>query len=266
MNNLHKPQQPEKKPLGTDQMAILALIEQMAIAQATDLARSGRFTEAQTVLQEILRYEKVTPATLDLLARIHAQQGHWQEAEAAWTEALQLNPACKSYQAGIQRISQIQFRRKFLRYITLGFVILSIVLAAVFRGKFNYSSKLIVLTPTPIVKTVTPIPTRLSSPSQTLLPTPTQPAILTKPTSTLLTAPTQMISPTPMICQISTGSFHSALNVRSGPDIHFPMIGSLPDDEIVVILSDAKTKSLTGWVFIMREPGIKGWINASYCR
>ncbi|ANZ41584.1 hypothetical protein BBK82_42185 [Lentzea guizhouensis] len=49
-------------------------------ARAADLARAGRHDDARLILEDLGR----DPATLDLLARVHAQRGDLAAAEAAW--------------------------------------------------------------------------------------------------------------------------------------------------------------------------------------
>jgi flagellar motor protein MotB len=64
---------------------------------ATELARSGRHSEAEAIVEAIPSDQR--PARLcDLLGRIYAQQGKFVEAEAAWNRALELDPSDEHYQ------------------------------------------------------------------------------------------------------------------------------------------------------------------------
>jgi len=64
---------------------------------ATELARSGRHTEAQAIVEAIPSEQR--PAHLcDLLGRIYAQQGAFAKAEAAWNRAIELDPSNEYYQ------------------------------------------------------------------------------------------------------------------------------------------------------------------------
>jgi type VI secretion system protein ImpK len=82
----------------------------LAISQASELARAGRYSEADQLLSEI-KTGDTSAAVLDLRARIHAQQGKLSEAEALWTRAIHLDPANLDYGAALQRISRMQTRR-----------------------------------------------------------------------------------------------------------------------------------------------------------
>jgi hypothetical protein len=251
--------QSQAKPpsnLQNDKAGLWALIEQFTIAHSTNLARAGRYGEAEASIQAALHEREATPELLDLLARIHAQKGHWKEAEAAWTQALQLDPANESYSAGLKSISQGKVRRMLPRILIIVGAALLIVLGCLAGGRFIFF-------PPPLPAMITSTATLTLSLTQT--PSPTQ---TLSPTQTPLPSPTQVISPTPVIltCRVITGIINGALNVRSGPDIHFPVVGGLPESELVVILGDSDIQATTGWMFIIREPDLKGWIHSSYCK
>ncbi|MGH9768169.1 MAG: OmpA family protein, partial [Blastocatellia bacterium] len=86
------------------------LLRQALLAKATELARAGRYAEAERLLSEAPDDGARAPATLDLLARIHAQQGNLREAEACWGEAARLAPEHNAYRAGLARIARLQSR------------------------------------------------------------------------------------------------------------------------------------------------------------
>jgi flagellar motor protein MotB len=88
--------------------SIAAILHHITLAKATDLARAGRYTEAEALLAEAMRGAEASPAVLDLCARMRAQQGRLAEAEALWTQALRLEPTNAAYQAGLQRIAALQ--------------------------------------------------------------------------------------------------------------------------------------------------------------
>jgi hypothetical protein len=50
------------------------LLDKLALADATALARAGNYMDAESHLMGIMRGEKTHPQVLDLLARIRAQQ------------------------------------------------------------------------------------------------------------------------------------------------------------------------------------------------
>lgn len=72
-------------------------------ARAADLARAGDHAAAKLILEGLGR----DPATLDLLARVHAQRGDLAEAQNAWAEVLSKDPADASALAGTRLISHI---------------------------------------------------------------------------------------------------------------------------------------------------------------
>lgn len=80
------------------------LLKQLVLDQATDLARAGRYTEAERLLAENAHDQEIMPAALDLHARICAQQGRYREAHVFWTRALQLDPTNEAYIAGLLRL------------------------------------------------------------------------------------------------------------------------------------------------------------------
>ncbi|HEX8475542.1 MAG TPA: OmpA family protein [Pyrinomonadaceae bacterium] len=86
------------------------LLTWLAISQASELARVGRYSEADQLLSE-LKTGDASAAVLDLRARIHAQQGRLSAAEAFWTRALHLDPANLAYNEALRRISRMQRRR-----------------------------------------------------------------------------------------------------------------------------------------------------------
>lgn len=83
------------------------LLIQLILAQATILARAGRYAEAEQLLTG-LPDEQEAPAALDLHARICAQQGRWSEAREHWERALQLDATNEAYAAGLLRLEAEQ--------------------------------------------------------------------------------------------------------------------------------------------------------------
>ena len=108
------PAQPDV-PLQSAGLGLDALLMHIALAQATDLARAGRYLQAESILSEWSRSQEPVPAALDLLARIRAQQGRLAEAEVLWTQALQLDPGNEVYSAGLRRIGALR-RRPLVRF------------------------------------------------------------------------------------------------------------------------------------------------------
>ncbi|TYB44261.1 OmpA family protein [Actinomadura chibensis] len=80
-------------------------VREAALAQARTLARAGRYTEAEELLDG-----EHGAAVLDLRARIHAQQGRLDEADRCWAEAAALAPGDRSAAEGRRRIAEIRAR------------------------------------------------------------------------------------------------------------------------------------------------------------
>jgi type VI secretion system protein ImpK len=75
----------------------------------------GRYDDAEQVLGANSAID--TPATLDLQARIRAQQGRLVEAQTLWSEAVRLDPNNESYRAGLQRLTSMN-RRSWWGFIS----------------------------------------------------------------------------------------------------------------------------------------------------
>ena len=238
-----------------DRTALRALIERAILAHAASLARAGRYAEAETVLKDALS-EEASPAVLDLLARIQAQQGHWKEAEAAWTQALQLDPAGEGYKAGLRRVSQIQRRGRWPRFVVAGIVIVLVILGIIGgRSLFFPAHPAATMTPT---ETMTPSPTLFFSPTQTPSLTPTF-----SPAPTASPSPTRTVSPVPapVLCTVSV-----LANVRSGAGVDNPTIGRLSAGEQVVVLGTRELEGGYRWLLVFRAPDLAGWVYSDYCK
>lgn len=80
------------------------------IANATNLARRGYYTQAEALISDILNVHGENAGILDLQARILAQQGRLFEAEALWRKASFYDPSNRAYQAALLRIAKFQQR------------------------------------------------------------------------------------------------------------------------------------------------------------
>lgn len=85
-----------------------SLIDQMTLARAAELARAGHYAAAEEVLSIDKDNTTYDVATLDLLARIHAQQGRLAEAEKLWTRASVLDPANSAYVLALRRTASLR--------------------------------------------------------------------------------------------------------------------------------------------------------------
>ena len=84
------------------------LLDKLALADATALARAGNYMDAESHLMGIMRGEKTHPQVLDLLARIKAQQGRLREAEDYWRQALKHDPMNEACITGLRHIAGMQ--------------------------------------------------------------------------------------------------------------------------------------------------------------
>jgi type VI secretion system protein ImpK len=87
------------------------LVVQIAVSRATELARAGRYDDAETLLRDLVP-AGLPPMALDLLARIRAQQGRWAEAKTMWLQVSQLDPSDRAAQVGLERIARIEERHQ----------------------------------------------------------------------------------------------------------------------------------------------------------
>ena len=85
------------------------MLDQLAMVQVTDLARRGRFAEAEGLINELWgEPDNLSPLALDLLGRIRCQQGRFHEAEVLWRKALSADPDNERYRAGLRRIAKVR--------------------------------------------------------------------------------------------------------------------------------------------------------------
>jgi len=102
-----------------------------SLAKAAQLARQGRYAEAQRVLGELGGRDSLDLDLLDLLARVHAQQGELALADECWARAQEVSADEPSPREGRRRIAQIyarRYRRRTDRAV--GAVVLAVVLLA----------------------------------------------------------------------------------------------------------------------------------------
>ncbi|ONH61698.1 flagellar motor protein MotB [Frankia sp. CcI49] len=88
-----------------------ALLGEIMRGQAAALARSGRYADAVRLLTELAAGRDHTAAEHDLLARIHAQQGRFDDAERHWRAALALDGTAGGAVAGLHRLERLRGRR-----------------------------------------------------------------------------------------------------------------------------------------------------------
>jgi outer membrane protein OmpA-like peptidoglycan-associated protein len=89
-----------------------AFARELEQSQAAETARAGNYAEAVRLLE---RTGDDDPATLDLLARVHAQRGDLAAAETAWRRLLAVHPTDPSATAGVRLIADITSGRRRMR-------------------------------------------------------------------------------------------------------------------------------------------------------
>lgn len=98
----------DKKPSSADVVdnsQVTDLLAQAAFSQAVELARIGRYDDAEQALG--VNSALATAPILDLLARIRAQQGRLAESQTLWSEAVRLDPNNESYHAALQCLARM---------------------------------------------------------------------------------------------------------------------------------------------------------------
>lgn len=106
-------------------------IREVALAQARTLARRGRFAEAEELLNEAWAEAEPSVGYLDLLARIHAQQGHLGQADEYWRQAERLDPDNAAAIEGRRRIGRLRARPRRRSGLVAVAVCVVVVLAGV---------------------------------------------------------------------------------------------------------------------------------------
>lgn len=86
----------------------ISLLGRALLPKAAELARSGKYLEAECLLQHLIQEGSELPAVFDLLAKIRAQQGRLLEAQSYWADAIQLSSAKDFYRAALKRIERLQ--------------------------------------------------------------------------------------------------------------------------------------------------------------
>ncbi len=86
----------------------VSLLGKAILPKAVELARAGKYIEAEGLLQHLIQEGSGQPEVYDLLARIRAQQGRLLEAQSYWADAIQLSSAKELYRAALKRIERFQ--------------------------------------------------------------------------------------------------------------------------------------------------------------
>ncbi|MDR0353463.1 MAG: hypothetical protein LBI02_08995 [Opitutaceae bacterium] len=83
------------------QTELLRLVDQMALARASGLARAGRFREARYILFEDPTLLRRSPGACDLTARIAFRLGYDKAARAWWKKADRLSNGAEPYRSAL---------------------------------------------------------------------------------------------------------------------------------------------------------------------
>jgi len=86
------------------QTALQNCFAQIRLARATELAQSGRLLEAEAVLARNAELSH-NASELDLLARIAARQGRFEEARRRWNAAIQIGPGNEIYRQCLENLT-----------------------------------------------------------------------------------------------------------------------------------------------------------------
>lgn len=110
------------------------LVGRLVVAEASGLARGGRYEEARSTLSSVPE----SPEALDLLARMSAQQGRFGEAEGFWRRAGRLLGEDGAFDRPLARARRDQALPRSSRSLALGlrFTVLCVLVAGlVLAGK-----------------------------------------------------------------------------------------------------------------------------------
>lgn len=106
------------------------LAGRLVVAEASVLARGGRYEEARSTLSSVPE----SPEALDLLARMSAQQGRFGEAEGFWRRAGRLVGDDGTFDRPLARARRDQALPRSSRSLALGlrFMVLCVLMAGLF--------------------------------------------------------------------------------------------------------------------------------------
>ncbi len=111
----------------------ISLLGKALLPKAAELARAGKYLEAECLLQHLIQEGNELPAVFDLLARIRAQQGRLLEAQSYWADAIQLSSAKDFYRTALKRVERLQARPPWIGrirplFLSLGLLISFIII------------------------------------------------------------------------------------------------------------------------------------------
>lgn len=125
--------QQEQKWAAQTRGTLTEYFDQVRFARAADLARSGRYLEAEALLSP--RGELPSnPKEIDLLARLAALQKDYDRAEELWKRAIAMTPGRESFPEALAALERVRgqkvVQREFYRELRKG-LLFFLLLAAV---------------------------------------------------------------------------------------------------------------------------------------
>ncbi|MDD5700746.1 MAG: hypothetical protein PHU23_01745 [Dehalococcoidales bacterium] len=100
---------PKLQPQNVDNLSesLNSLVESGILARAADLARKGELQQAELLLQPLANKPGAPVYTIDLLAKVYAQQKKIREAQVLWLRALQMEPSNKHILRALMRCAEL---------------------------------------------------------------------------------------------------------------------------------------------------------------
>ncbi|NLW48850.1 MAG: OmpA family protein [Firmicutes bacterium] len=86
----------------------ISLLGKTLLPKAAELARAGKYLDAECLLEHLIHEGNELPEIFDLMARIRAQQGRLLEAQSYWADAIQLSNTKEFYRSALKRIEHLQ--------------------------------------------------------------------------------------------------------------------------------------------------------------
>jgi tetratricopeptide (TPR) repeat protein len=92
----------------TQRKEVAQLLDSVTLALAAFLARKGELKQAESLLSPFVKKLEPGIETLDLQAKIYAQQGRIEEAQALWMAALEREPSNTHFLKALQTCAGVQ--------------------------------------------------------------------------------------------------------------------------------------------------------------
>lgn len=122
---------------GTSSASSQSLQSKATVALVSSLARKGELSQAASLLAPLVNDSEASLDSLDLLAKIYAQQGRTVEAQSLWLRAVQKDPSNLHFIealrtcADVQRLRAARPRVAAVNWSIIGFSIAFIIVTIV---------------------------------------------------------------------------------------------------------------------------------------